>query len=112
MTNKEIILAQSLKLMEAGVLKSSGIREEVTIDGNLTEIELPEEIHTYAVWKRLGYQVKKGEHAITKFAVWVAKKSTKKADDKDGEDEKSVKMYMKTASFFSLSQVKLIEEVG
>lgn len=111
MTNKEIILSQSLKLMEAGVLKGSGIKEEVTINGNLTEIELPEEIHTYAVWKRLGYQVKKGEHAITKFAVWVAKKSKTKQED-GKEDKETTKMYLKTASFFSLSQVKSIEETA
>ena len=35
-------------------------------------------MHTYATWKKLGYQVKKGEKSKHKIPVW--KPSTKKVE--------------------------------
>lgn len=60
MTNAQIILLQSVKLMEQGILQGTG--EFVTVedqDGNKKQLEIPEQIHTFAAWKELGYQVKK-----------------------------------------------------
>lgn len=56
MTNAMIILMESIKLMESGVLKGTG--EKIVVEdaeGNKKELEVPEVIHTYAHWKSLGY---------------------------------------------------------
>lgn len=60
---------------------------------------ITEEANTYAYWKKVGYQVRKGEKAAFKCRIW--KHSTKKRTDE--EDESGV-MFMKTASFFTVSQ--------
>lgn len=72
-------------------------------DGNKQQVEIPEEIHTYAEWKQMGYQVQKGQKAITQVVIW--KHTTH--ENEDGEDES--KMFMKKASFFKQSQVEKIE---
>ena len=59
---------------------------------------ITEEANTYAYWKKAGYQVRKGEKAAFKCRIW--KYSKKKHDE---EDESGV-MFMKTASFFTVSQ--------
>lgn len=59
---------------------------------------ITEEANTYAYWKKAGYQVRKGEKAAFKCRIW--KYSKKKRDE---EDESGV-MFMKTASFFTVSQ--------
>lgn len=107
MTNKMIVLLESVKLMEQGVLAPTG--EKVIVeneDGEKKELDVPEEIHTYQVWKELGFQVQKGEKAIARFPIW---KYTSKKIEKDGEEVEKSNMFMKTASFFKASQVKEME---
>ena len=106
MTNAQIIMLESVKLMEDGVLKGSGVKG-ITPDGK--EIELPETIHTYARWKSLGYQVKKGSKAITQFPIW---KYTKKKSKEMSEEEaqESGYCFMKMSSFFTSSQVEKIQD--
>jgi antirestriction protein ArdC len=67
---------------------------------------IDEEAHTYAHWKTLGYQVKKGEKAKFKCQIW--KCTSKKVEEKGEEKEKS-SMFMKVASFFTESQVEAIQ---
>lgn len=105
MTNKMIVLMESIKLMEQGVLEPTG--EKVVVEdenGNKKELDVPEEIHTYQVWKELGFQVQKGEKAVAQFPIW--KYTSKKVENKDGEEVEKSNMFMKTASFFKASQVK------
>ena len=91
MTNVEIIMRQEAELIENGIIAED------------------ERIHTYQMWKSLGFQVKKGEHAITKFPVWKPAKGKKKVDEDGNEVEKGRPyMFMKTASFFSSTQVEPI----
>ena len=104
MTNATIILNESVKLMDEGILKPSG-EKVVTEDGK--EIDLPEAIHTFQAWKHLGYSVKKGEKAIAKFPIW--KHTSKKVETDNGEEETS-NMFMKTAAFFKFSQVEEMKE--
>ena len=59
-----------------------------------------ETMHTYAAWKKLGYQVRKGEKAAHKLTIW---KYTEKKNEQDEVEDAS--MFMKTASFFLASQV-------
>jgi len=70
-------------------------------------------MHTYDHWKKLGFQVLKGEKAICKLNIWkpVSKKSKKQPEpeEAEGQDAKET-LYMipKTAFFFSRSQVDSI----
>jgi antirestriction protein ArdC len=59
------------------------------------------DVHTYAEWKRLGFQVKKGEKATLKIAIW--NRAEKKNED-DKEDTSY--FYTKIASFFTDQQVE------
>lgn len=107
MTNQQIIMMESVTLMEHGILQGTG--EFITIEdaeGNEKQLEIPEPIHTFAMWKSMGYKVKKGEHAIAKFPIWKMSKAKKKADD---DEEQKGRMFLKTSHFFKASQV---EKVG
>ena len=64
-----------------------------------------EECHTYAKWKSMGYQVKRGSKALFQTAIW---KYTRKKNMETGDDESH--MFMKTASFFGRSQVEKIKK--
>ena len=110
MTNAEIILGEQIRLAEEGIIKIVGSIKAETPDGEIIEIPAYQPIHTYQAWKKLGYQVKKGEKAITKFAVWHWSAQKKK---KDEDEEKAVangRCYMKTSAFFTDEQVEKIEE--
>lgn len=61
-----------------------------------------EEVHTYARWKSMGYQVKRGSKALFKCSIW--KYTSKKNEDGDTESH----MFMKSANFFGRSQVEKI----
>lgn len=91
MTNVEIIMANQMELVKNGIIKED------------------EEIHTYQMWHDLWYQVKKGEHAIAKFTIW--KPSKGKVEEDENGKQKVVKkpyMFMKSANFFSTTQVEPI----
>lgn len=113
MTNEQIILNNRVLLMKMGDLKGTGeLFTFVDENGKCEEIEMPEVIHTFNVWKSLGYVVKKGEHAIAKFQIWQKsgkKKSTEKQDGEEETETKGGKFYMKTAFFFTADQVEKIE---
>lgn len=71
----------------------------------MAENDVHEVCHTYQHWKKLGYQVQKGEKALFKCSIW---KHTSKKDKETGDEE--THMFMKTANFFGASQVKPIEK--
>ena len=111
MTNNEIIWRESEKLMKQGILQGTGrIIKAIVLDenGNEKEINIPEveEIHTYEGWKQLGYQVKKGEHAIAKFSIWKYVKDKKKDDEEVGKSF----CFLKMSSFFKRTQVDKVGE--
>lgn len=81
MTNTEII---------ANAMKLNGITEES---------------HTFAYWKSKGYRVRKGEHAAFRATIWKA--AERKVETEDGE-KTDLSMFMKTACFFTRSQVDAI----
>ena len=119
MTNAQIILHESLSLMEQGILKGSGQFAEVeTAEGTMT-IELPEVIHTFQGWKQLGYSVKKGEKSSIKFPIWKHTTKMLKTDTDSAELNKmnqqineqggQTNMFMKTAAWFTFSQVEPIQ---
>ena len=119
MTNAQIILHESLSLMEQGLLKGSGQYAEVeTAEGTMT-IELPEVIHTFNGWKQLGFSVKKGEKSSIKFPIW--KHTTKMLDTNTGnpdmdkanamvnEQGGQSNMFMKMSAWFTAAQVEPIK---
>lgn len=108
MTNEKIILNESLRLMEDGVLKGTGNFIKAEFPDGIKEIELPEEIHTFNGWKERGYSVKKGEKSQIKFPIW--KHTSKKVKNENDEDEEVTNMFMKMSAFFTLAQVELIQE--
>lgn len=108
MTNDTIIMNASLRLMEEGLLSGSGIKAAQD-DG--TTIELPEAIHTYAGWKAVGRQVKKGEKALAAINIWKCSTKTITAKTIDGKEEEidARRMFMKRAFFFKSSQTEPIK---
>lgn len=63
-----------------------------------------EEVHTYAKWKSMGYQVKRGSKALFKTTIW------KYAKKKDENGDEEARIFMKSASFFGRSQVEKIKK--
>lgn len=105
MTNATIILNESIRLMNEWKIKGSGQFVEIEgSDGTKETIELPEEIHTFAGWKALGFSVKKGEKSSIKFPIW--KHTGKQTTDENGEIEEESHMFMKTAAWFTAAQVE------
>jgi hypothetical protein len=110
MTNAEIIMNAQMELMENGIIKGTGRMVEAVItdaDGNETRqmVEEPEAIHTFQVWKQLGYQVKKGQKAKATFSIWKYVKPKKKEEN---QEEPEAKMFMTKASFFTIDQTEKI----
>ena len=110
MTNAQIIMNESVRLLEEGILKGTGnmlTMKCIDQDGNEFEkqIEEPEQIHTYAIWKQLGRQVKKGQKAVTTIVIW--KHVNGKKNEETGE-EAEAKMFMKKSSFFTIDQTEPI----
>lgn len=63
------------------------------------------ELHTYAAWKKAGYQVKKGEKSIHHIVIW--KRTSKKVKDEEtGEEKDKTSMFMTRAAFFTAAQVE------
>lgn len=114
MTNAQIIFNNSIELLNNGIIKGTGKYMTMKLeDGTEKQQEIPEEIHTYAAWKQLGFQVKKGSKAVASFTIW--KYAEKTVKDENGEvmtDEfgevKTSSMFTKKASFFTADQVEKI----
>ena len=68
MTNVQIIAGEQVRLLSEGILR-------VMDNGEI------QPIHTYATWKSMGYQVKKGEKAVAKFPIWKFVSAKKKEED-------------------------------
>ena len=106
MTNAQIIFNARVKLMEEGKIGTTGRAVEVmNQNGETVILPEPEQIHTYAAWKELGYQVQKGQKAIAKFTIW--KYAGKVIETEDGTEEHG-KCFMKCAAFFHAGQVEAI----
>ena len=119
MTNAQIILIESIRLMEEGILKGSGQFVEIETDKGTKTVELPEEIHTFKGWKELGYSVKKGEKSAIKFAIWKHTRKMLETNTGNSELDKMnanindqgghTNMFMKTASWFTAAQVEKVK---
>ena len=111
MTNQQIIFNEAIKLMEDGIIGSTGRTMEIEYeDGSKHTINEPEPIHTFSGWKKMGYQVIHGQKAIASFPIWKHKPAGVKIDKETGEKmDVNEKMFMVTASFFKRDQVERIQ---
>lgn len=117
MTNQDIIFLKSQELAENGIIAYTGRTLAVTLeDGTESEIRETEPIHTFAEWKKAGYRVKKGQHAIARFAIWMftdkpsrRTQELRQAANQDTE-QPDPHYYMKESAFFSKSQVELLQK--
>jgi len=109
MTNAEIILKNSCQLMKDGIIGTTGrILTMKTDDGKEITMPEPEPIHTFQMWKELGYSVKKGEHAIAKIRIWKYHIDKEIMDENGEKEEEAGSCFMKTAFFFKRDQVEPI----
>jgi antirestriction protein ArdC len=110
MTNAMIVLLEQVKLVEAGVLKYTGnvIRGINPITGQPAEVPEIQPIHTYATWKQLGFQVKRGEKAVAKFAIWKYTTGKKKGETED-EAQQAGHCFLKVSAWFTDEQVEPIQ---
>lgn len=110
MTNAQIILSNRVFLMEQEVIKGIPGTSLLWEDENgKREILMPEEIKTFDAWKKEGFIVQKGQHAVAKFKIWMPKRGKKvEAEAKDADDaEMEAKgFYKKLSFFFTREQVK------
>lgn len=112
MTNAQIIFNAEQELAKEGKIRYTGrTLEAVDAAGNKIELKETEPIHTYQIWKQLGYQVQKGQKAVAQFTIW--KHTGSKMEEvptADGNVQMIDKghMFLKKASFFSLAQVEKI----
>lgn len=74
------------------------------------KVQPDEDIHTYAGWKARGYKVKRGEHAVTSFTIWKGVNKNVEVENEAGSSEtvSTVRMFPKTASWFSTRQVEKV----
>jgi Domain of unknown function (DUF1738). len=107
MTNEQIILGERIKLMNEGIIGTTGKTLTVEKEGKKCEIDEPEVIHTYKVWQSLGFQVKRGEKARATILIW--KHTIKKA--KEEKDVDMEKMFKTKAFFFTAEQVEEIKQI-
>ena len=112
-TNAQIIFNESLELMNNGILGTTGRKITISYEKNGEQVKEtvnePEPIHTYAEWKRLGFQVNKGQKAIASFTIWNFAENKKDPEEEEQPSlMKNGHYYMKKASFFKLSQVSAI----
>lgn len=115
MTNAQIILMESVKLMENGIISGSGVFGAYTDgEGKEVRVELPEQIHTFAAWKALGFIVRKGEHAIAAFPVWTYRERRRSGEEPESEQDggnqsRRGQMFLKKSFFFKASQVEKLQ---
>lgn len=113
MNNAQIILNESIQLLNEGIIKSTG--RFITIenaDGTKETLPEPEPIHTFNGWKTYGRQIKKGSHAVAAFPIWKyteKKTETAEASDAETEPETITNMFLKTSFFFTYEQTEPVK---
>lgn len=121
MKNEDIIMEARVFLMEQGELAPiPNTSMTWTDDDGTRTISIPEEIHTYKEWSELGRQVKKGEHAIAKFPIWIPRNKKKNHDlddpkrlgeeDLEMENPNPKRFYQKMSFFFKINQTQIKED--
>ena len=97
------------------------IADEIKMHGLMTDVEVAKfyatngfmPLNTFAEWKRLGYIVKRGEHATITSKLWrYTDRKSKKAEsqktamDKAEDEQESGRYYLAKAFLFTSEQVQ------
>ena len=91
MTNFELITGAAIA---EGIYTEQEIVELIKQTGDLP-------LHTFAEWKRMGYRVKKGEHAKMTCFIWKWSDKQKAVEQEDGNEvEIDASHFYKTKAFF------------
>lgn len=115
MTNAQIIMNNRVFLMQEGLIKATDAVMTITDDNGTRQINVPEEIKTVREWNKEGRMIKKGQHAVAKFAIWMPKKGKKaqaQAEAEQAQDAEEAEMqakgfYKKVAYFFTFDQTRV-----
>lgn len=108
MTNEQIIGNRQQYLLGIGKIHPTGRTfEAVDGEGNKITVQEPEQIHTFAAWKELGYMVRKGEKAVDAFSIWKYT-SKRKANQTEEEAQEEGHCFLKLSHFFAAHQVERI----
>lgn len=108
MTQEEIQEWAALELMVlSGKTNTEIIELELLAAGVFNFKYNGENLNTYAKWRKLGYQVRKGEKAYMKCELWTPCKY-KKEDQEEKKEKKEgyTKMFLKKSALFTAAQVK------
>lgn len=97
MTNKEIIATEAVM----NNIYTKEELEQIAVTGDLG-------LHTYGEWKKLGYQVKKGEKAKISTHLWKKSKKPEYEEQEDGKIKKNKRFYLCKAYLFTKDQVEKI----
>lgn len=93
MTNENIIYNAAVN---SGIFSASEAQAIVASGRRLP-------LHTYQEWKRMGYQVKQGEHAALSVVLWKYRRETVEIN---GEEHESGDCYRALAHLFTADQVE------
>lgn len=101
MCNEEIIYRAKQALAEQGIIGH----------GPQYGIDQLEPIHTFQVWKDMGFSVKRGQHAVAKFSIWKYTGERRRTDSEGNEvvvADPDGHCFLKESHFFALRQVERI----
>lgn len=98
MTNEEIIRREAI---------NNGIFTAEQCDEFLLNFELIP-LHTFQMWKKLGFVVKKGQKARVTTKLWKLKKGKKKDDKAETVAIDEFHFYLANAYLFTQDQVEAI----
>ena len=98
MTNEQMIVSAAI---QSGIISETAATAYIKSGRRLP-------IHTYSEWKRMGYQVKPGEHAALVLYLWKFRKPSKK-EQEEGEDPTRETAYRAKSHLFTLEQVEKAE---
>lgn len=119
MTNQMIILMERIRLMDEGIIGTTGRSVTIETDEGTKTLEEPEYIFTVSEWNKRGFRINKGETHIAECLIWKKDKGGKKANPEDSEESEEIAakgngrksgrrnggFYLGKAYFFKASQV-------
>lgn len=121
MTNNMIVLMERIRLMDEGIIGTTGRSVTIETDEGTKTLEEPEYIFTVSEWNKRGFRVNKGETHIAECLIWKKDKGSKKANAENPEESEESEItpksngrkserrnggfYLGKAYFFKASQV-------
>lgn len=100
MTNQEIVVHEAIV---------NGIYTQEQIESMASTMQ-DFGLHTYGEWRKMGYQVRKGEKAKIATHLWKKLKKPAYEETENGKTKKNQRFYLCKAYLFTRDQVEKIEE--